>query len=70
MSIDTTPRARAKLTPEERKEAVRELIDLLHRWSEGDEDDAREQAETFARVAQGIDQARTPYRTLFDGDRP
>lgn len=70
MSIDTTPRVRTKLTPEEREEAVRELIDLLHQWSEGGEDDAREQAETFAKVAKGIDQARTPFRTLFDGDRP
>jgi hypothetical protein len=70
MSIDTTARDRSKLSPEEREEAVRELIEMLHHWSEGDEDDAREQAETFAKVAKGIDQARTPYRTLFDGDRP
>jgi hypothetical protein len=62
MSIDTTPRDRAKLTREEREEAVRELIDMLHRWSEGGDEDAREQTETFAKIAKGIDQARTPLQ--------
>lgn len=42
---------------------------MLHHWSEEDEDDAREQTETFAKVAKGIDQARTPHAALFDGNR-
>jgi hypothetical protein len=55
--------------PPERKAAVADLIALLDSWTDVSEEDAREQAETFANLARGIDESRRPYRTLFDGDR-
>ena len=57
------------LTEEERRQRQIELnqpiIALLDSWAEGDEDDEREQRETFEALKRGIDELRPPSLKLF-----
>ncbi len=69
MSTDVTRPDDSSVTAAEYETAVQNLIDMLHDWSEVDENDAREQSESFTELVKGIDEARKSYRTLFDGDR-
>ena len=70
MSTDVTTTTDSETDDSDRRRNVAEAIAFLRSWSTGDDEDAQEQRESFTAIAKGVDEARRPYRTLFDGDHP
>ena len=68
MSVPEATDAQAPDAEEERQRQVeknRPLIELLRSWREVDEEEAREQRETWEFLKQALDEDRLSYRKLF-----